>query len=41
VGHSGEDHKVELTSFDKPPKNNKERLKVVKVTKTFCENIFR
>ncbi|KAH3874341.1 hypothetical protein DPMN_037583 [Dreissena polymorpha] len=30
VGHSGEDHHVQLTSFDKPPKNNKERLQVVK-----------
>lgn len=32
VGHSGEDHHVQLTSFDKPPVNNKERLQVVKVT---------
>lgn len=30
LGHSGEDYKVELISFDKPPKNNKERLQVVK-----------
>ncbi|KAL4221611.1 von Willebrand factor A domain-containing protein 8 [Mactra antiquata] len=30
VGHSGEDHKVQLSSFDLPPKNNKERLNLVK-----------
>ena len=32
VGHSGEDYKVHLTSFEKPPKNNKERLQIAKVT---------
>ena len=31
VGHSGEDYKVSLVEFDKPPKNNKERLSAVKV----------
>ncbi|WAR13926.1 VWA8-like protein [Mya arenaria] len=29
-GHSGEDHRVALSTFDKPPNNNKERLQVVK-----------
>ncbi|WAR13710.1 VWA8-like protein [Mya arenaria] len=29
-GHSGEDHRVALSTFDKPPHNNKERLQVVK-----------
>ena len=31
VGHSGEDYKVGLIEFEKPPKNNKERLSAVKV----------
>jgi len=31
VGHSGEDHKISLLGFEKPPTNNKERLKVAKI----------
>lgn len=31
VGHSGDGHNIELVRADKIPKNNKERLKVLKV----------
>lgn len=31
IGHSGDGHDIELVRADKTPKNNKERLKVLKV----------
>lgn len=31
VGHSGDGHNIELVRADKVPKNNKDRLKVLKV----------
>lgn len=31
IGHSGEDFKLEFTKGDTPPKNNKERLEILKV----------
>ncbi|XP_054715582.1 von Willebrand factor A domain-containing protein 8-like [Uloborus diversus] len=30
VGHSGEDYNIDFSQFDKPPKNNKERLEILK-----------
>lgn len=30
-GHSGDTHKIEFVSRKKPPKNNKERLDVIRV----------
>lgn len=31
VGHSGDGYDIELVKADKAPKNNKQRLKVIKV----------
>ena len=32
VGHSGEDYRVEFVHQDRPPKDNKQRLQVLKVS---------
>ena len=32
IGHSGEGYKFDIVKSDKPPKNNKERLDVLKVS---------
>lgn len=32
IGHSGEEHKIVFVARDDPPKNNKERLEVIRVS---------
>lgn len=39
VGHSGDGHNIELVRPDKIPKNNKERLKVLKVQIFFSSGL--
>ncbi|CAF3396834.1 unnamed protein product [Rotaria sp. Silwood1] len=41
VGHSGDEHSIELVKKNQPPKNNKERLKLLKLMYThtmFCSS---
>jgi hypothetical protein len=41
VGHSGDEHAIELVRKNQPPKNNKERLKLLKLMYThtmFCNS---
>lgn len=37
-GHSGEDSEISFTRYDKVPKNNNERLKVLKVRLIRCNS---
>lgn len=39
IGHSGDGYDIELVSADKVPKNNKERLKVLKVSLGYLKKI--
>ena len=38
VGHSGEDYRVEFVHSDRPPKDNKQRLQVLKVSPAIPNN---
>lgn len=35
VGHSGDTDKIEFVKFNNPPKNNKERLDIIRVRNPF------
>lgn len=36
IGHSGEEHKIVFVPRENPPKNNKERLEIIRVTIIIC-----
>lgn len=38
VGHSGDDHNVQFVLADRPPKNNKERLDIIRV-RYYCNTL--
>lgn len=35
IGHSGEEYNIKFVSRNKPPKNNKDRLEIIRVYKCY------